>query len=164
MGRGESLQIFPLKTQRGLVQISFLGIPARPGATRPLFDLLERHGVPLKFLIEGFTDSASRDLVICISGEAIARLELELNEVKTRMQSRDMVIQQPVAVVRMLGPHFDIRPGTSGLLFSALAQARIPVYSNATTATSSLCVIPDDQAEAAERAISRVFEIPRGKK
>ncbi len=79
------------------------------------------------------------------------------------MQPQEFLIRQPVAVVRMLGPHFDIRPGTSGLLFSALARAGIRVYSNATTITSSTCVIPDDQVEAAERAISRTFKIPEKK-
>ena len=147
MGSAETLEIYPLKIQRALTQLSFLRIPTRPGATRPLFDLLERHNVPVRFLIEGCAGDYNRDLFVCIDSEAFT---LEL--------------RQPVAVIRILGPHFDIRPGTSSLLFGALQQADVTIFSNATTITSSMCVIPDDQVETAKRVIGRTFDIPKKKK
>ncbi|MGE5310864.1 MAG: hypothetical protein ACM3MN_03905, partial [Nitrospirota bacterium] len=111
MERVESLQIFPLKITRGLVQLSFVGIPNRPGMTRPLFELLNRQGVAVKHLLEGCHQSTS-DLLICIAAEAFARLRGELHEIRARLQARDFVVRQPVAVIRTLGPHFDLRPGT----------------------------------------------------
>ncbi len=164
MGSAETLEIYPLKIQGGLTQLSFLRIPTRPGATRPLFDLLERHHVPVRFLIEGCAGDYSRDLIVCIDSEAFTRLEPELKEVEKRMQTQTLKLRQPVAVVRVLGPHFDIRPGTSSLLFGALQRANITILSNATTITSSMCVIPDDQVEAAKRVIGRTFEVPKKKK
>jgi len=157
--RVESLQVFPLKITRGLVQLSFLGIPSRPGMTRPLFDLLNRQGVAVKHLVEGYREQATSDLLICITREAFARLQGELHEIRVRLQPREFVLREPVAVVRTLGPHFDLRPGTSGLLLTALVQAGVRIYSNATTITSSSCVIPEDQIEAAERAIGKAFLI-----
>jgi aspartokinase len=88
------------------------------------------------------------------------RLRGDLHEIKARLQPRDFVVRQPVAVIRTLGPHFDLRPGTSGLLLTALVQAGVRIYSNATTITSSSCVIPEEQVEAAERAIGKAFLIP----
>jgi len=164
VGSAETLEIYPLKIQRGLTQLSFLRIPTRPGATRPLFDLLERHHVPVRFFIEGCAGDYSRDLIVCIDSEAFTRLEPELKEVEKRMQTQALELRQPVAVVRVLGPHFDIRPGTSSLLFGALQRANITILSNATTITSSMCVIPDDQVEAAKRVIGRIFEVPKKKK
>ena len=87
-----------------------------------------------------------------------------MKEVNIRMQAQALELRRPVAVIRILGPHFDIRPGTSGLLFGALDRAGITIFSNATTITSSMCVIPDDQVEAAERVIGRTFDIPKKKK
>ena len=128
MAYPERLEIFPLKIFRDLTQISFLGIPSRPGATRPVFDLLERQVVPLRFLLKGCAADLSRDLIICIDSKAFTRLHSELTEVKGRMQPREVLIRKKVALVRMLGPHFDIRPGTSGLLFSALAREGIQMW------------------------------------
>ena len=163
MGVTETLEIFPLKILRNLIQINFLRIPTRPGATRPLFDLLERHNVSVKFLLEGFPGDFNRDLIICVANDGFSRLEPELKEVTNRMQAQAIELRRSVAVVRVLGPHFDIRPGTSGLLFGALEQAGITVFSIATTITSSMCVIPDDQVEAAERVIGRTFAVPKKK-
>jgi aspartokinase len=162
--RVEALQIFPLRISRGLVQLSFLGIPNRPGMTRPLFDLLNRQGVAVKFLLEGCREQSTSDLLICIAAEAFVRLRGDLHEIKARLQPRDFVVRQPVAVIRTLGPHFDLRPGTSGLLLTAMVQAGVRIYSNATTITSSSCVIPEAQVEAAERAIGRAFLIPGAKR
>ena len=164
MGSSETLEIYPLKILRNLTQLSFLRIPTRPGATRPLFDLLERYRVPIRFVLEGCAGDYNRDLVICIASEAFAGLEPELKEVNIRMQAQALELRRPVAVIRILGPHFDIRPGTSGLLFGALDRAGITILSNATTITSSMCVISDDQVEAAERVIGRVFDVPKTKK
>ena len=161
MASNESLEIFPLKIQRDLTQLSFLHIPTRPGATRPLFDLLERYSISVRFVLEGCAGNYNHDLIICIDGEDFARLEPELKEVNIIIQAQAMELRQPVAVIRILGPHFDIRPGTSGLLFGALERAGITVFSNATTITSSMCVIPDDEVEAAQRAIGRTFEVPK---
>ncbi len=163
MGVTETLEIFPLKILRDLIQINFLRLPTRPGATRPLFDLLERHNVSVKFLLEGCAGDFNRDLIICVTNDGFSRLEPELKEVTTRMQAQAVELRRSVAVVRVLGPHFDIRPGTSGLLFGALEQAGITVFSIATTITSSMCIIPDDQLEAAERVIGRTFDIPKKK-
>jgi aspartokinase len=163
LASAETLEIFPLKIQRNLTQLSFLRIPTRPGATRPLFDLLERYVIPVRFVLEGCAGDYNRDLVICIDSEGFAHLEPELEELNTRMQAQAMELRQPVAVVRILGPHFDIRPGTSGLLLGALERAGITVFSNATTITSSMCVIPEDQVAAVERVIGRTFEVPKKK-
>ncbi|MBP1727137.1 MAG: hypothetical protein H6Q51_2435, partial [Deltaproteobacteria bacterium] len=86
MERVESLQIFPLKITRGLVQLSFVGIPNRPGITRPLFELLNRQGVGVKHLLEGCHQSTS-DLLICIAAEGFARLRGELHEIRARLQA-----------------------------------------------------------------------------
>ena len=161
MGVTETLEIFPLKILRALIQLNFLRIPTRPGGTRPLFDLLERHNVSVKFVLEGCAGDVNRDLIICIANEDFSRLEPELKEVTNRMQAQALELRRSVAVVRVLGPHFDIRPGTSGLLFGALEQAGITVFSIATTITSSMCIIPDDQLETAQRVIGRTFDIPK---
>jgi aspartokinase len=163
VGVTETLEIFPLKVLRNLIQLNFLRIPTRPGATRPLFDLLERHNVSVKFLLEGGVGDFNRDLIICIASDTFSRLEPELKEVTNRMQAQSVELRHSVAVIRVLGAHFDIRPGTSGLLFSALEQAGVTVFSIATTITSSMCVIPDDQVEAAERVIGRTFDVPKKK-
>ena len=164
MGTREPLHIFPLKIERDLVQIAFLGVPSRPGDTRPLFDFFERRSVPLRLLLVGVNDNTDRDIVICINRLDFARLQLELDELKARMQPQTVAFRQGVALIRILGPHFDIRPGPSGLLFSALARAGVQVFSNSTTLTSSACVIPETQVSMAVRAIGRTFEIPKGKK
>ena len=163
MGVTQTLEIFPLKILRDLIQLNFFRIPNRPGATRPLFDLLERHNVSIKFLLEGCAGDFNRDLIICIANDGFSRLEPELREVTHRIQAHSVEMRRSVAVVRVLGAHFDIRPGTSGLLFDALEQAGITVFSIATTITSSMCVIPNDQVEAAERVIGRTFDIPKKK-
>ena len=163
MGVTEILEIFPLKILRDLIQLNFLRLPTRPGATRPLFDLLERHKVSVKFVLEGCAGDFNRDLIICIANDDFSRLEPELKEVTNRMQAQALELRRSVAVVRVLGAHFDIRPGTSGLLFGALEQAGITVFSIATTITSSMCVIPEDQVGTAERVIGRTFDIPKKK-
>ena len=70
----------------------------------------------------------------------------------------DEDVARMYAAERRSGGMYGAGAGLS-LLLSALVQAGVRIYSNATTITSSSCVIPEEQVEAAERAIGKAFRI-----
>jgi aspartokinase len=156
----ERLTIFPLKINRPLAMISFREVPDDEAATRLLFHQLDQRGVALDFLLAELAPSMRRNIVFCVSQELLGALRKDLDRFKGLVRVKAAVIEEPVAVVRILGPHFDIRPGIIALLMGKLVAEGIKVLATSTTITSSMLVVAETQLEMTVRLLRRIFHLP----
>jgi aspartokinase len=159
----ELLDIFPLKIVRSLALLSFIGFPKSEASTRVLFNYLSKSGVSSFFLVEGPSEDGNRSLTLALSLDALDRCQAELEALREIMQAQAVIVEKPVAIIRILGPHFDIRPGIAGFLFGKLARSDIELLANSTTITSSLLVVREEEVEQAVRVISSIFRLPQSK-
>lgn len=159
----EVLEIFPLKIIPAQVLLAFKGCPADVRFSRILFNYLHQKGVSITVLVEGAAEGQHRDLILVVGKEFLCSLKAELGELREAMQTKALAIEEPVAVIRILGPHFDIRPGITGRLYASLAKAGIKVLANSITATTSLLVVYESELEIAQRELRAVFRTPKGK-
>ena len=157
------LDIFPLKTFSGLALLSFVGFPKNEASTRVLFNYLNKTGISSSFLVEGATRDGNRSITLAITLDALESCQAELEAVREVMEAEEVSMEKPVAVIRILGPHFDLRPGIAGLLFGKLAKSGIELLANSTTITSSLLVVREEQVDQAVRAIGSIFRLPQKK-
>jgi aspartokinase len=156
----ERFEIFPLKVIRPLVLIGLLGFPRMGAPTRVLFNYLDHAGIRTCLLAEGPDDGDGRNLVVAITEQDLARCEADLDPLRLAMSAQAVVIERPVAVIRVLGPHFDVLPGVAGLLFSELTKSGIRVLACSTTITTTLLAVPEEQADKVVRNLERIFHLP----
>lgn len=158
----EFLEIFPLKiiTSQALLILSEFPIDH---SSRILFGFLHEHGISITCLAEGPARGEHRNLNLVISEESLHRVEEELQALLRSLEALECLIERPVAVIRILGPHFDIRPGIVGRLYGRLAKAGIKVLVNSTTVTTSLLVVYENELEKTERELKAIFRPPKSK-
>jgi aspartokinase len=156
----ETLEIFPLKIAESQAMLSFLGIPSRGATSRVLFNYLERKGVKLLLVTEGPAGRSDRNLNLVIGDEELEMCQPDLDTLRVAVEANSVEITRPVAVVRILGPHFDIRPGIAGSLHSRLQLSGIEVLVSAVTITTSHLVVPQGQVEQLGRILGSLFRIP----
>jgi aspartokinase len=159
----EPFEIFPLKITRPLALIAFVGLPRWGSATRLLFNYLYRNAISAAFLTAGSAGETGRSLVLGIDLEQMEKCRGELEVLKSALGAEKVLVEEPVAVIRILGPHFDIRPGIAGLLFAGLMQGGVRLLANSTTITSSLLVVPEEQVEKTLRVLRSIFRLPESK-
>ncbi len=159
----EPLEIFPLKITRPLALIAFAGLPRWGAATRILFNYLHRNAIGATFLTASSAGETRRSLVIGMGLDQMEKCRGELEALRAALGAEKVLVEEPVAVIRILGPHFDIRPGIAGLLFGRLMQGGVRLLANSTTITSSLLVVPEDQVEGTLRVLRSIFRLPESK-
>jgi aspartate kinase len=159
----EVLEIFPLRIVRPLALLSFTGLPKQEASTQSLFHYFFQNGISIAFLVEGSDKDENRNLVLAISQEELIKRQTKLEALGKEIQAETVVVEEPVALIRILGPHFDIRPSIAGHLFGNLMKAGIRVLANSTTITSSLLIIPDNQVEQTVRVLKSIFRLPKSK-
>jgi aspartokinase len=159
----EALEIFAPKVMRAQALLSFVQCTADELSFRVLFSYLQQNGIVITLLSEGPATDEARNLVLVISEDALRKIEPELETLQMAMRAQALVIHRAVAVVRILGPHFDIRPGVAGMLFKHMEQAGVRMLANSTTITTSLLVVFESELDKVEREIGRIFHMPKGR-
>ena len=159
----EPFEVFPLKVTESLALLTIIGIPDQESTTTTLYDYLHRNGITTVFLTEGSDCHGVRNIAMAFGEDLLKGIESELEALRIVLQAKAVIVEKPVALVRILGPHFDIRPGVAGRLFGKLAKAGIKVLAASTTITTSLLVVPEDKAEQVIRALESIFKVPRSR-
>lgn len=156
----ERLEIFPLKLMEPLALVSFVGLPDRAGFARVFFGYLSRQGITTPFLVEAAGRETSRDLIFAVTEEQFKGIQDDLESLRGASRAETVRVDRPVAMVRVLGPHFDIRPGVTGYLFGRLKKDGIQVLASSTTITTMLLVVPLTQAEQLITLLESSFVLP----
>lgn len=156
----ERLEIFPLKVTEPLALVSFLGIPYQGGLAQPLFGYLYRQGIASSFFAETTGSGGFRDMLFAVDEEVLEGIQGDLESLRMALHAHAVRVDKPVALARILGPHFDIRPGVAGHLFSGMAKAGITVLASSTTITTTLLIVPLSQEEQLIRVLESIFTVP----
>lgn len=159
----EPLDIFPLKTTTSQVMLVFVEFPIDDYSSGMLFTFLHQHGITLSFLLEGPAGDDRRNLILVINEEALPKVQKELEALAESLEATALLLEKSVAVIRILGPHFDLRPGITGRIYGRLARAGIRVLANSTTVTTSLLVVKQSEVEETHRALKTIFRPPQSK-
>lgn len=159
----EPLDIFPLKTTTSQVMLVFVELPIDDYSSHTLFTFLHQNGITLSCMLEGPAGDERRNLILVISEEALLKVQKDLEALAKSLGATALLLETPVAVIRILGPHFDLRPGITGRLYERLARARITVLANSTTVTTSLLIVKQSEVEETHRALKTVFRPPKSR-
>lgn len=153
--------IFPLKVIRPMAVLRFVGVPDSEECTRLLFGYLQENGTDIPFVLGEPAPAGVRNLILAMDQVAVEREEGILAVLRELARARELIVVKQAAMVRIFGPHFDIRPGLAAILFSSLSKAGINILASSTTITSTLLVVPDSQTDALLRLLRTIFRLPK---
>ncbi len=146
--------------QESLVLLTLVLEKGDKSALSNLLDLFDRFHAKIELLTEGIFDGVKKIVTVALNYGDYATIANEIEDFKSQPEIERILITEDVVLIRILGAHFDIRPGVAGLIYGALKDAKIQILANSTTITSCLLVIPGDQLDNALEAIHSVFKLP----
>jgi aspartokinase len=156
----ERPEIFPLKAVHPMALLSFVEMPDDPGAAQMLLTYLQQAEAAIPFVLEEPT-TAGRNLMMLVEPDVLEGGSDIRSILKELGQARELVVQAPVTMIRIFGPHFDIRPGLAAILFGGLYKAGVDLLASSTTITSTLLVAPEAQTELLLRVLRGIFRLPK---
>jgi aspartate kinase len=156
----QKIKIGGIFQNRNLAKVGIMSIPDRPGVAGAIFSALGARGINCPFIVHTIDLHNLDSIVICVPrGDLEATLE-ELNIVKERVGGEEVVHDREVGMISIFGPHFGERPGVSGTMFTALAEAGINILAISTSISSLCCIIDVSDMDEAVRVLEEAFELP----
>ncbi|MCG6137244.1 MAG: aspartate kinase [Nostoc sp. LLA-1] len=144
-------------------------VPDRPGMAARLFGLLAQHNVSVDMIIQSqrcrIVDGIPRrDIAFTVSridGESTQKM---LTQVASELGWGEVVLDNAIAKVSIVGAGMVGQPGVAAKMFEALAHNQINIQMIATSEIKISCVVAQEQGVKALQAIHTAFELAGSEK
>jgi len=141
-------------------QLAIRNVADRPGMAAQIFGALAAQNISVDMIIQSqrcrlVDGSPTRDIAFTLhrSESGLAKQILE----QAITDRGEVVVDQAIAKVSIVGAAMINHPGTAAAMFSALAQAQINIKMITTSEIKVSCVVAQDQAVKALQVIHQAF-------
>jgi aspartate kinase len=142
-----------------VAKISTTGVGDRPGAAHRLFKAIADRHVNVNLIIQSVPRKDRADISFTVAKPDMAAAVEAARSVAEEIGIRDILSDDQVAVVSIVGAGMISNPGVAARMFGALAAQDINIQLIATSEIKVSCVIPAHQVAAAVRALHKEFEL-----
>ncbi len=140
-------------------QLAILRVPDRPGIAAGLLQQLADRGVCVDMIIQSQPDQNANDIAFTVPSSDLHIAETVLQQAASRLGYRDVISNEAISKVSIVGTGMIHYPGIAARMFKALAQANINIEMIATSEIKVSCVVRKDLATLALRAIHTEFKL-----
>ncbi|MEO0803034.1 MAG: aspartate kinase [Cyanobacteria bacterium J06642_2] len=146
-------------------RLAILQVPDRPGYAAKVFRYLAKAGVVVDTIVQSqsqFQNQAGQvtnDIAFTAASEQAYTAVATLEAVSKELGCGDVILDEEIAKVSIVGAQMEAHPGTAALLFRTLAAAGINIEMISTSEIKVSCVVPANDGENALRSIHRAFRL-----
>jgi aspartate kinase len=143
----------------GDAKVTVVGVPDRPGEAADIFDAIAHAGVNVDMIVQNVSTAATgrTDVTFtCPQSEVTAALAA-LNSQKESIGFVELISDDQVAKVSLIGAGMKSHPGVSANFFRALADAKVNIEMISTSEIRISVVVRAQDAENAVRAVHTKF-------
>lgn len=144
---------------KNVAKITVLGIPNKPGYAYKLFETLANANVVVDMIVQSVrvANEGVTDITFTISRDELASAKDVLEQIKGMMPVEDILIDDKMAKVSVVGAGMAGHPGIASGMFGVLGKNNINIEIISTSEISITCLISEDQVDTAVRAIHTYF-------
>lgn len=139
------------------IRIALIGVPDQPGVAAEVFGTLAQQNVSVDMIIQSLQKDQTNDIAFTISTNDQHDALRVLEEVRQKLNAREIQTDTDIAKVSIVGAGMIDRPGIAADMFRALSQAGINIKMISTSEIKISCLVDKMAGHDAVRAIHKAF-------
>lgn len=145
----------------GDAKLTLVAVPNKPGIAATIFETVASNGVNVDMIVQNIaaSDTNKTDVTFTLpkidGKKALAALE----SIKDKIQYQELILDEDIAKISLVGAGMRSHPGVSADLFRALAQAGINIEMISTSEIRISVVTRAEDASKAVQAIHSAFDL-----
>jgi len=157
----EKMVVSGVTYDKNQAKITIGGVPDRPGIAAKIFTPVAEAGIIVDMIIQNVSREGLTDLSFTIPRSDIKKTEEIMKEVIKEIGAKDILIDENIAKVSIVGVGMKTHSGVASKMFSVLAREGINIMMISTSEIKISCVIDAKYTELAVRALHDAFELWR---
>lgn len=141
------------------VKFTLLGVPDKPGIASRIFSELAELGINVDMIIQNIHYNDVNDITFTIDHEDFEQAHSILEELKKKLNYRELISDVNVAKVSIVGAGMSTNPGVAARMFEALGRDQVNIEMISTSEIKVSCLIEEREADQAVAAIHNEFEL-----
>ncbi len=155
----EAIPVSGVAFSRNDARVSILGVPDRPGIAVKFFKPVADANIVVDLIIQNTSVDGSADITFTVpKGDLRRTLEI-VREVSREVGARDVLSDEHIAKVSIVGVGMRNNAGVAARMFDALAANGINIMMISTSEIKISCVIEDKFTELAVRVLHDAFQL-----
>jgi aspartate kinase len=144
-----------------VAKITIRGVPDRPGVAAEIFAPLAEAHLSVDTIVQNIGDHGLTDITFTLAKADMKAALPYVQRVANDIGAQDVVADQRMAKVSIVGTGIQSAPGYAAGMFRALSAAGINIEIISTSEIRITCIIPEDRAADAVRALHAAFELEK---
>jgi aspartate kinase len=163
---GVSVEQF--KKVRGIAQdlnvakLTIRGVPDKPGIAAAIFEPLAEAHVSVDTIVQNASEENLTDLTFTISRSDLRRALPVVEQTARKVGARDVVSDDKLGKVSIVGTGMQSGPGYASLMFRTLFEQGINIEMISTSEIRITCIVHEDRVNDAVQALHKAFALETG--
>ncbi|MGD1858855.1 MAG: aspartate kinase [Leptolyngbyaceae cyanobacterium] len=149
-------------------KVALLRVPDQPGIAARLFGEIASQDLNVDLIIQSIHDGNTNDIAFTVMRPNLAKAEAVAAAIApvlrgnpTDLTQAEILVDQQVAKVSIVGAGMIGRPGVAAQMFSTLAEAGVNIQMISTSEVKVSCTVNIDECDRAINALCKVFQVTR---
>lgn len=138
-------------------RISLVGLPDEPGIAFKVFSKLGQKKVNVDIILQSVGRSGTKDITFTVPSDQAREAMETMDEIKALYHCDDVLIDNKVAKVSIVGTGMETHPGVAAKMFEALYNEGINIQMISTSEIKISVLIDLDKADRAVLAVHEAF-------
>lgn len=146
---------------RDVAKITLRHVPDRPGVAAEIFQPLADAHLSIDTIVQNASEDNLTDLTFTLARDDLARALPHVNEIAKRIGAKEVVADERMGKVSIVGTGIQSAPGYAARMFRTLSDAGINIEIISTSEIRITCIVPEDRVADAVRALHTAFELEK---
>src|SRR5690606_28126299 len=124
-----------------VAKVGILDVPDRPGVAYRIFSALAQEAINVDMIVQTTKEQQTTDMLFSVSRDDLARAKEIVEAVAKELGARDVIVNDNVAKVSIIGAGMVSNPGVAARMFEALAKADINIQVISTSEIKVSCLV-----------------------
>jgi aspartate kinase len=142
-----------------IAKVTVRGVPDEPGVAAAVFEPLSAAGISVDVIVQNVSSEAHTDLTFTVSDEELAQALRLVEPAARQVEGKSVNHSGGLAKVSLVGTGMLNTPGIAARMFRTLADAGINIEMISTSEIRITCIVEQEQALPAVRALHAAFEL-----
>lgn len=153
----EKMLVRGVTKDTNVTRVSIIGVPDVPGIAFKIFSKLAAKGINVDIILQSVGRDGTKDISFTVSrdnGETVAEI---LSTSFEELAGKEIVTDNQVAKISVVGAGMETHPGTAAKMFEALYEIDVNIQMIATSEIKISVLIDEKDADRAVAAVHKAF-------
>ena len=152
----EALLVSGVTFDKNQVKFTIIDLPDMPGVAAKIFGKLAKIGVNVDMIIQSAAVDKKNDISFTVSKADMKKTQIELDKIAAELKASNVVCDEHVAKVSVVGIGMRSNPGVAAQTFEILSKKGINIEMISTSEIKISCIVDEtDMAKAVEELHKR---------